>query len=171
MTLVTVTLSLTLCQWQCLHVNANGNVVYDYMHDSSWQQTANNCNFRRSTYEHNSQVTEHHIIHDNITYYRPPITTYYSNLRRYNSYIQVTTYKPKANSQYKSCKYNRSRQSILTSSSCRSLSRLRDLAIDASRYSRHARSRVHRLIEGVAAVGATGAAVASINGRFSTEND
>ena len=76
-------LSLTLCQWQCLHVN--GNVVYDYMHDSSGQQTATNCHFRRSTYEHNSQVTEHHIIHDNITYYRPPIITYYSNLRRYNS--------------------------------------------------------------------------------------
>ena len=82
-TLVTVTLPLTLCQWQCLHVN--GNVVYDYMHDSSGQQTATNCHFRRSTYEHNWQVTGHHIIHDNIIYYRPPITTYYSYLRRYNS--------------------------------------------------------------------------------------
>ena len=82
-TLVTVTLPLTLCQWQCLHVN--GSVVYDYMHDSSGQQTATNCHFRRSTYEHNWQVTGHHIIHDNIIYYRPPITTYYSYLRRYNS--------------------------------------------------------------------------------------
>ena len=48
----------------------------------------------------------------------------------------------------------------------------RDIAVDASRYSRHA--RIHRLIEGVAigAAGhAAGAAIASINGRFSTEND
>ena len=158
---------MTLCQ--CLHVN--GNVVYDYMHDSSGQQTATNCHFRRSTYEHNSQVTEHHIIYDNITYYRPPITTYYSNLRRYNS-----TYKSERISRRLIPNINNVSITvhviyILTSSSCRSLSRLRDLAIgiDASRYSRHA--RVHRLIESVGAVGATGAAVASINGHFSTEND
>ena len=70
----TVPMAMPACQWQCrLRLYACG------------QQTATNCHFRRSTYEHNSQVTEHHIIHDNITYYRPPITTYYSNLRRYNS--------------------------------------------------------------------------------------
>ena len=88
MTLVTVTLVTVTLVTDTVPMAMPafyGNVVYDYMHDSSGQQTATNCHFRRSTYEHNSQVTEHHIIHDNITHYRPPITTYYSNLRRYNS--------------------------------------------------------------------------------------
>ena len=140
------------------------------MHDSSGQQTATNCHFRRSTYEHNSQVTEHHIIHDNITYYRPPITTYYSNLRRYNS-----TYKSQRISRRLIPNINHVSITVHVSLYLLLLaavpSRLHDLVIgiDASRYSRHA--RVHRLIEGVATVGATGAAVASINGSFSTEND